>query len=435
MSVSHRVVSGALAALLNRARSADFLLVIAQLFQRGFGFLASLAIARISGLDAVGLYTSLQITSSTPTTPLSMPLANSANLVSSERASSVGLRALFAAHAPVSLVFGLIAACSSAALLGLAHGGTQTWVLLPASMAFLAVILLSWGQLLSQLASGIYHGADRAMEVARITATVTGSVMLLCIPVAWLTGMPGVLVLSVVAAVAPGLLLAARAFLSRKPPATHDKDLVPLRQHATQGVKYAMPSVLSTVIRNGVSWLCAIYIAQQHHGAAGMGLITIGLQWMGMMQLPVGSWGGRIVAEFAAPAGASDQRHKLRHWLIKCMGTTALIALVVALASPWIAGLYRADIQTMSVLLMINGMVSVIMAGTYVQERVAFCQGKQRQWLLLSLGADSVQVILTLLFAAHSIWVIAAGSLASALLVLIGAHWLLKKQAPDTKRP
>lgn len=435
MSEPHHVGSGALSALLKRARSADFLLVIANLFQRGFGFLASLAIARISGMEAVGLYTSLQITSSTPTTPLSMPLANSANLVSSERASSVRLRALFDAHVPVLLLFGLIAASSSAALLGWAHGSTQSWTLLPASMAFLAVILLSWGQLLSQLASGIYHGAHQAMTVARITATVTGTVMLLCIPVAWSAGMPGVLTLSVVAALAPGLLLMGRAFLNHPSPIPRDTDAAALRQDATQGVKHAMPSVLSTVIRNGVSWLCAIYIAQQHHGAAGMGLITIGLQWMGMMQLPVGSWGGRIVAEFANPANASDQRDKLRRWLIQCMGTTALIALIVALASPWIAGLYRADVQTMSVLLMINGMVSVIMAGTYVQERVAFCQGKQRQWLFLSLGADSVQVLLTLLFAAHSIWVIAAGSLASALLVLIGAHWLLKKQAPDTKRP
>lgn len=434
MSDHPRVVSGPFFALLKRARSADFILVVANLFQRGFGFLASLAIARLNGLDAVGLYTSLQITSSTPTTPLSMPLGNSANLVASEQRPLVGLRALFAAHTPILLTFGLIVAASSTALLGLAHG-TQAWTLLPASLAFLAVVLLSWGQLFSQLASGIYHGANQAMDVARITATVTGAVMALCVPMAMLAGMHGVLALSVIAALAPGVLLLIRAVMKAPPENTSPPDMVRLKQQATEGVKHAMPSVLSTVIRNGVTWFCAIYITQQHHGATGMGLITIGLQWMAMMQLPVGSWGGRIVAEFANPTPTSDQRGLLRHWLSKCMGTTALIALVIAFAAPWIAELYRANIATLSILLMINGIVSVIMAGTYVQERVAFCRGKQRQWLFLSLGADSVQVLLTVLFAAHAIWIIAAGSLASALLVLIGAHWLLKTPAPDTKSP
>ena len=74
-------------------QSTNLMLVLAGLMQRGFGFLATLVLARLAGIESVGLYTGLQISASAITSPVSVPMANSATLVTARHLGHSGLRA------------------------------------------------------------------------------------------------------------------------------------------------------------------------------------------------------------------------------------------------------------------------------------------------------------------------------------------------------
>lgn len=415
--------------LMSASRSPDLMLVLAGLLQRGFGFLASLAMARQLGLDAVGLYTSLQISANSPTSPLSAPLANSATLVATQHRHTHALPALMAAHAPALATTALLTALGSSALMHWSASQTSAWQQWPAWVPLLFVSLLSVSMVGSQFMAGLFHGVDRPLPLARLTMAATLVGVAACWPVATHGGIIGALTLSVGVVAVPGLCLAVLALRSRGTPKAHAQSLAPT---VWRQLWQALPNVASTLIRNGANWFCCIYLVQLHHGPSGVGLVTIGLQWMMLMQLPAMAWGGRMVADMgqAQQQTSMAMQQSVSTWLRKCSLSTGMIGLLVAAASPWIAQMYLLESSPLRWVLAANALVSLLMAATFVQERAFFCQARQRAWFCLSLLGDAVQVALTLSLVQHSVLVVSLGSVASALLVFCGGQWMLKRQQP-----
>jgi O-antigen/teichoic acid export membrane protein len=422
------------ARLVSMSRSSDLMLVLSGLLQRGFGFLASLAMARQVGLDAVGLYTSLQISSNSLTSPLSAPLANSATLVATEHRNTHSLQSLMAAHVPALALTSALAALGTCILMQWSASQTVAWQHWPAWVPLLFVSLLSVSFLGSQFMAGLFHGVDRSLPLARVTMAATVVGILLCWPVATHAGIVGALALSVGVVAVPGLWLAVLAMRHRAFPPSETKGL---SQAVWLRIWQALPNVASTLIRNGANWFCCIYLAQLHHGPAGVGLVTIGLQWMMLMQLPTMAWGGRMVADMGQAQQQSPlaMRQATLKWLRQCCLSTALIGLGVAAVSTWIARMYHLEDSPLHWVLVANAVVSLLMAATFVQERAFFCQARQRAWFVLSLLGDAVQVAVTLQLAHHSVLVISLGSVASALLVFVGGQWMLHRHQPLIDTP
>ena len=402
------------------------MLVLAGLLQRGFGFLASLALARQAGLDAVGLYTGLQISSNSPTSPLSAPLANSATLVATEHRGEASMQDLVRAHFTALFATAGFAALGSAGLMWWSVSQTSAWQQWPRWLPLLFVVLLSISTVGGQLMAGLLHGVNRSLPLAQVTMACTLLGVLLCWPVASLGGMLGALSLSTAVVALPGLVLGCWAW-SQKGQGSHSPRL--LRQAVASRMWLALPNVASTLIRNGVNWYCCIYLAQKYHGPAGVGLVTIGLQWMMLMQLPTLAWGGRMVADMgqAQQISHASLRQAMLAWLRKCIGSTAAIGVLVACGSSLISQLYQLQDTPLPWVLMANALVSALLAGTFVLERVYFCQARQRAWFVLSVLGDATQLALTLYLARYSVLVVSLGSLSSALLVFAGGQWMLRR--------
>lgn len=414
-----------------RRLTTDHLLVLANLGSRGFGFLISLGLARTAGIGMLGAYSSLQISSSSPTTPLSLPLANSATLMAAEHTAAHGLHAVAMAHRRVLMLLALLVIGGGCGLVALAHEADSGPLGLGLSLSMVG--LLAVAQLLTQFAVGLYHGAQRALDCALAIGGTMALGIALCLPVVWWFGVTGALVLAVLTAAGPGLWL----LLKLKPPPGAVRSAATeatLRHEAVTRIHRALPSVVSTVIRNGTTWFCCIYLAQRYHGHEGVGLITIGLQWIMLMQLPISSWGGRIVSDLgdAGLKGETEFAQHLWKWARKCVLVTAALSALVALCSPGMALLYKADPWSMAGLMSINALASTLAASTYVYERAAFCLHKQRAWLWLSGGADAVQIVFTLLLAPQSLFFIVTGPVVSTLLLMLGARWFVLP--PPTSR-
>ena len=408
--------------------STDNLLVLANLGSRGFGFLVSLVLARTAGIGMLGAYSSLQISSSAPTTPLSLPLANSATLMAAEHTASQGLHAVAAAHRRLLLPLGLLVVGGSCGLVALANDAEGSPIGLGLSLGMVA--LLAVAQLLTQFAVGLYHGAQRGLDCALAIGSTMALGIVLCLPVVWWFGVTGALWLATFTAAGPGLWLLIR--LRPAPDANRSVEAeAALRCEAVARLRQAAPSVVSTVIRNGTSWFCCIYLTQVHHGHVGVGLITIGLQWIMLMQLPISSWGGRIVSDLG-DAGLNSTAKFEQHlwkWARKCVLVTAALSALIALCFPGLALLYKADPWLLTGLMAINALASTLAASTYVYERAAFCLHKQRAWLWLSGGADAVQIVFTLLLAPYSLFFIVTGPIISTLLLILGARWFVLPSA------
>jgi O-antigen/teichoic acid export membrane protein len=415
--------------LLKLSRSAEVMLVLSGLLQRGFGFLSSLLLARLVGVEAVGLYTSLQISSSSLTSPLSAPLANSATLVATEHKGKVSLRGLVLAHLPPLAATSLLAALGSSALVIWWASQTTAWQQWPLWLPIFFVSLLSVSTLGNQMMAGLLHGAGKSLPLARVTMACTVLGILSCWPVAAYFGVAGALSLAAMVLALPVVILAGLAL--------REKPAQSLPAHGLQGAissgfKMALPNMLSTLIHNVVTWYCCIYLVQDRQGPSAVGLVTIGLQWMMLMQLPSLAWGGRMVADMGAAHQQSEQalQAATRHWLKKSAWSTASIGLGVASVANVIANMYHLENTVLPWLLAVNALASVLLASTFVQERAFFCLGRQRAWLALTLLGDVIQLGITVAWGTQSVLVVPVGCIFSALSVFAGGQWTLKRLQP-----
>lgn len=401
-------------------------LVGSNLLTRVLSFVVTLLISRTSGMGTLGAYSSLLISAASLTTPVSQAMANSATLMVTRRPDTQSWRRVLTGNAWV------LSGCALLVVLGpwflFSRTDGQGSPGLPPALGYAVVAALALGQLLSQFMLGLAHGANRSRQASWLVAAV----MLAGIASCWLViqtwGLAGALVQAAVVMAAPGILL--WLYVMRRATPTSAIDTVADRQDAWQRFTHALPSIGSTFINNATNWLCCIYWVLQHHGHVGVGLVTIGLQWAVMMQLPVNSWGGRIVHALgtASAEGHAALKRETAHQVRRCVGVSLLTGAAVVVMSPWIADLYHADRNMLIGLFVINGLATVVASANYVFERVFFCLESQRMWLLTSMIAYVVQLAFTMIAIPHSLLAVAWGNLLAVTTIAVIVYLHLRSR-------
>jgi len=204
---------------------------------------------------------------------------------------------------------------------------------------------------------------------------------------------------------------------------------------STHGVwaafKQSLPNVGATVVNNATNWICCVYLVSSAHGAQGLGVVAIGLQWMALMLLPTISWGGRVMRaltlahEGAAPDGL---RRELMRQAGYCAGVSLAAGVMVVLALPWIAQIYKVDVGELSGLFVLNAAAATLAGINFVLERVYFCLQRQGTWLRVAMVAYAVQLVATASLISWSVWAVALGNLIGITLVLLLCGWDLRQR-------
>lgn len=415
------MTSALLQTLWKRCRSPEFLLLAANLLARLLGFWVSMLVSRVAGVQALGAYSGLLITTASPTTPVAAVLGNNATLMASRHQGRVSMGELVLAHAPVLLVSGVVAWSGCVGLMALSGLHTVgNWPVLGLAVVLTGLVL---GQLVTPFVMGLAHGVNRSGLVAVVTMAVSALALLTSFAVVQWFGLAGALTQATLVGVLPALIVVAWLWRHRGVMAVADQsgDALGLRQEAWAQFRQALPNVGATVLNNATNWLSCIYLAERSHGAAGLGLVAIGLQFSALMLLPLTSWGGRVMRSLslAHASGLAALRREVSAQVRRCVAVSAGVSLLVALASPWIAQLYKVDERALGSLMAINAVGATVFAVTFVYERASFCLGAQRPWLMASVLAYACQLLVTAMFIEQGVWVVALGNV-SAIVVLMG---------------
>lgn len=399
-------------------------LLASNLLSRLLGFVVSLLVSRMAGVQALGVYSGLLITAASPTTPVSAVLANNATILSARHHGSVQLRALLRAQVPVWLL-GLLFAVLGCVLMLLASSLSKS-ALLPWTMVLWVMAGLVVGQLLTHLVVGLYHGADLSVR-ASIVSSVTAIIALTsAYPVIQYWGLSGILVQATLVALVPGLLMCWMVWRADEL-ITPRSFAVDLRNESRAQFWQAWPNMLATVLNNGTNWLSCIYLAERFHGHAGLGVVAISLQWMALMQLPVSSWAGRVMRALSLghAEGEKSLGREIGRQARRCAWVSLAVGVAVVAVTPWVADLYRVDRVTLFWMLAINALATVSAGINVVYERVFFCLGTQRPWLFLSILAYAVQLVVTWMLIPHAVQAVAVGNLMASVTVMVGVTWYL----------
>lgn len=409
--------------------SPELWLLAANLASRLLGFAVSLLVSRLAGVQALGVYSGLLITASSPTTPMAAALAHNATMMTARAGSPAAIRSVLLAHTGVLVLSASLAIVGSFAMIGFV--GLQDAAPFGGLGFGALVVALVLGQLMTPFVMGLHHGADVSMRAAGVTLAWTAAALLATYPVVRHAGLEGALWQSAAVGALPAICLSVWVLLSRRRggESRGQEMAADLAREARDGFRRALPSVLATVLNNATNWLACIYLAERAHGVAGVGVIAIGLQWMALMLLPLTSWSGRVMRALtvAHQEGQLALASAIRSQIRRCVAVTLCAGLLVAALSPWIADLYKVDRGTLVVLIGINAVACGLFGVAFVYERVCFCIGGQRKWLIASVCAYGVQLAFTWAFIDESIWVVALGNLIGVG-TLMSLMWMWIKQ-------
>ncbi len=400
-------------------------LYASQLLARGYGFLITLAIARLCGQASVGGYSAMLITCSSPTAPMALAMANSTSLMATEHGHAQGMQSILWANARNLVISGLVAGMGVALLLWASGLGHVPGV--APGFQWLAAMGLVVGMLLAPVTMGMAHGMGLSRSAAQIVSGVQFMGMLAVYPMVLWGGVTAALGLTAVVTMGPLLV----GLLGRRPngAARSEVPRAALRQEAAQRFRQALPNVLSTVINNATNWLACIYLANRFHGHDGVAAVAISLQWLALVQLPVSSYSGRLMYDL----GVANQSSRLalaaamKRAALLCVGVTAAMTVLIGAVSPFIADLYKLDRETFVSLLVVGGGAATLSGFTVVYERVFFCLSSQRPWLLLSTLAYLCQLALTFVLIPHSILAVPIGNAVGVGLLAVGVYVYLKR--------
>lgn len=397
-------------------------LYASQLLARGYGFLVTLAIARLCGQASVGGYSALLITCSSPTAPMAMAMANSSTLMATEHGQALGMSRILRANAQ-GLVISAVAAGLGVALL-LWVSGLDHVPGIPVGFQLVAVLGLIAGLLLGPVVMGMAHGMGLSTPAAKLVCAVQFLGVLAVYPMVYMGGLAAAFGLTVLVTMGP-VLVAVLGRSSVRGPVDRSR----LRQEARQRLRQALPNVLSTVLNNVTNWLACIYLANRFHGHGGVALVAISLQWLALVQLPVSSYSGRLMYDLAVAnqKGRVELYVAMRRAVLLCAGITAVMTLLVGVASPWIADLYRINRESFVFLVVMGGGAATLSGFTLVYERVFFCLNSQRPWLLFSTLAYLCQLALTFALIPHSILAVPLGNAVGVGVLALGVHVYLKR--------
>lgn len=419
-------------------RSPAFWLFFSALALRAYGFFVSLLLARVGGLQALGSYSFLLITASSTSTPLSMALANA---VTQATAHGQGPDRVKSAWRAARMPLLLCSTISGALALWLALGGDMGKAVSPLGLMAMVPLLLALvvGQFLTQTAQGVCagDGHPHLMTVPIIAVTTIGLLVTMAIMAS--RGFVGALLVTALVGMVPALVVwwrtTRRSGLSE--PASRD---VPLssRINLWPYLGRAVPEIGANVLNSLTNWVCFMYLVMHAHGAAGLGFITVGLQWSVVMLLPANSWGGaimhRLLTAQSRPGGDIDPV-VITQELRRCLRVTLACSLVVVLASPLLAWLYKLELERLFLLLLLNAASAAVLSQNFVYERVFVCRQLQNRWLWMSGGAYAVQMVLTLVFIEKSIYAVVIGNLAALLVVWMASRRELRLVNANDKAP
>jgi O-antigen/teichoic acid export membrane protein len=396
-----------------RRHSPEVWLFASSLMARVLGFVVSLLLTRVLGANALGVYTALTVTSTSLTTPMSTALANNATMLTVRHGTQSSLLDILRAHGQVYRWSSLFASVGCLFMLG-ASGLLDAGGMVPMALVMVVVIGLTQGQLLTQMTMGISHGADLSRYAAQWVCAMTLLAALTTYPVLTVFGVAGVMIQTTLLTLGPGLILCAWFWIKQsqgKSAEIQSGAILKAEVHAS--FIQAFPNVAATVVNNATNWVSCIYLAERYHGHAGLGLIAIGLQWMGLMQLPAASLGGRIMRDLAVARLASQEAFikAITTKIRQSVALSLLASVGVTLISYWIADLYKVDRTVMWKLLAINAVASVLVAVNLVYEKVFYCLGNQRPWFLISLGAYVLQLAVTIIGVQGSLLAIPLGNM------------------------
>jgi O-antigen/teichoic acid export membrane protein len=410
-----------------RRWSPELWLLASNLLARLLGFVVSLLVSRMLGVQALGMYSGLLITTASPTTPMASALANNATMMAARAARPDLCWALVWAHRGPLLFSSFLALGGCVAMMqvvGLHHAVGLNWTVVLGVSALLVL-----GQLLTPFIMGLAHGVNASLRAAVWSLMWTGMALLMLYPLINGWGLPGVLWQAAVVAILPAMtMLVWMWWRGRHQSARLDADAShALRSQANEQFRQAMPSISATVLNNATNWLACIYLAERSHGAAGVGLVAIGLQWMALMLLPLTSWNGRVMRALTIGHAEGPQAFKLALMaqIKRCVLVTLAVSGLVAAATPWIADLYRVEQHLLWGLLVVNAVAATLFAVTFVFERACYCLGNQGVWLRVSMVAYAMQLIFTFSFIDHSIAVVAIGNLLAITVLLVAMRWII----------
>lgn len=410
-------MSARLERIRQRLASPELWLLGTSLLARLLGFVASLLVSRVLGVASLGVYSSVLITAVSPTTPMSAVMANNATMLAARVKGRHQMRGLLAPHLVGAVGCAVVALAGSAVMLW--WSGLGQTALLPAWALWAGVVGLVFGQLLTQIATGLCHGLDRSRTASAVTAAVTLVALLSIGPVLWWLGLEGVILQAMLVMLLPGVLLTMWLRWGYAQP--DDSESAPVAAGQVGGLFWkALPNMGATVVNNATNWMCCVLLVRQFHGEVGLGLVAIGLQWMALMLLPTTSWGGRVMRALtlAHEHGPAALKHEAVRQARRCAGVSAAAGGVVVVVAPWISDLYRADSGVLFDLFLINAVAATLAGANFVFERVYFCLGNQRPWLRISLVAYAAQLGLTWCWIPHSVLAVALGNLLAIAVVL-----------------
>jgi hypothetical protein len=393
---------------------------------RFLGFWVSLLISRQLGVPALGVYSGVLITTASPTTPTSAAMANSVTMMAAHQERGQSLwPLLFAQRWLLLLSWGV--SCLGAYVM-LRQVGLYGTDLLPAPLVLLVVVGLVAGQLLTQVVQSAYYGADLTLQASRFVCGVTVLAIVLSWPVMSCLGLSGLLVQAMLVSLLPGSWLAFSAW-RRAHGTLWRESAAALHGQSWALLGKALPSIGATFLNNATNWLACIYLVERYQGRVGLGLVSLGLQWMAVMLLPMSSWSGRIMRSLtlAHQVGELAFWSEVRRQVRKCLFISiAAAALVVAALVP-IGMLYRVSVDDILGIFLINAVACVLSSATFVYERVFYCLAHQRPWLWLSFLAYMGQLILTALCIPYTILAVPLGNLFAIVFLIWSVTIYLKR--------
>ena len=397
------------------AKTDKFWIVLSTVASRGSAFLVGMLITRLQGTAALGLYSATLNVAASLTSPFTSVLQNNAALMAARHPLGAGRGLLWRLHLPVFLVLMALGLAGFALLAphsgfhDLWHGGS--------GLIWLAAGCVLFYQLQNAIVQGLLQGVGGFVRPAKWLLVLTVFISLVAIPmIAWagLHGAYGVLVLNSV--LPPLLLLTLFLLPGRVEPASRRAEVAsPNLQALAHAHMGSWPTVLAALFGSAVSWFCLVYLANQSHGADGLGWVSLGVQWGTLMLLPVTSWGGVTLKRLVDACDASAQvMPVLQAQIAQNALVTLAVVLGVVLVSPWLAALYKIDWAVLWPLLAVSGLYALLAAINNVFERLFFCINRQLWWLWMSIGAALVQCVVTFCLIPQSFlgvaWGLSAGS-------------------------
>ncbi|MCB5183693.1 hypothetical protein LG201_00545 [Methylobacillus gramineus] len=413
--------------------------MFANLAIRGAGFVISFIIARVVGVQGLGVYSAVVNTASTVAIPFSRVATNNSTISASLafNQSTVVFRGYAKSYMLLMLALSVVSAVGfyflfSSSISAESHADQSLLFLM---ITGTSVIIASLNGAVLQ---GFFNGAGNFTVPAKWYAITSIGISLAAFPVIYWMRLEGAFYLLILNSLLPLFVLNTK-LLKLESPVKQFSQHEGARTHVIKQFTASSPTMVVATINAAVTWLCTIFLVQKYYGMVGVGLVAIATQWHTLVLMPASSWGNVIIKSLSdsmktnSPSLITGTVFQL---IRKNILATVLVGGLISLASGLITLLYGVSGNQLILLICINAIAAVIMSINNVQERLFLCLNQQPAWFWLSSTAFLIQGITTFTFMKTSILAVSigmlSGALALSLLAWIYGRSLLRKIGRDS---